>query len=102
MYLKRLYDPSERRRRVRYAIASILRDRIVNEGAFNVCFEIDEEEVIRAILRRGLTNSRLHAALRSSHLVNLAYWLRRFPEFAEAYYTMDVPAPLKTLEQPDR
>ena len=54
MYRAKLYDPEARPYRIRYAIASILRDRIANEGAFKVCFEmLDEEEVIRAILFRS-------------------------------------------------
>jgi hypothetical protein len=35
----------------------------------------DGDEVIRAILRRGLRNPKLRAALESSHLVNLTHWL---------------------------
>lgn len=45
----------------------------------------DEDEVIRVILRRGLKNKRLHAALEHSHLVNLTKWLVRYPDLAEAY-----------------
>lgn len=89
MYLKQLYAPSERYRRVRYAVATILRDRIVNEGAFNVCFEMDGDEVIHAILRRGLKNPKLRAALRGSHLISLTQWLNCFPDMAEAYYAID-------------
>lgn len=86
MYLPRIYDPSARGYRVRYAIANILRDRVVNEGAFKACFEMDgEDEVIRAILRRGLKNPTLRAALESSRLVNLNQWLILHPEFSEAY-----------------
>jgi hypothetical protein len=86
MYLAKVYEPDARAHRIRYAIASILRDRIVNEGAFKVCFEMeDEEEVIRAILRRGLRNSKLRAALEGSHLIDLTRWLARYPELAEAY-----------------
>lgn len=101
MYLKQLYAPSERYRRLRYAIATILRDRIVNEGAFNVCFEMDGDEIIRAILRRGLKNSKLRAALRGSHLINLTRWLDRFPDLAEAYFVLDAPTPNASKEQFD-
>jgi hypothetical protein len=88
VYLRKVYDPAARTYRVRYAIANILRDRIVNEGAFNVCFEMDnEDDVVRAILQRGLKNAELRQALERSHLVNLNQWLRRHPDFAEAYYS---------------
>lgn len=87
MYQAKLYDPAARAYRIRYAIRCILRDRLVNEGAFNVCFEmLDEKEVIRTILARGLKNRRLRTALERSHLVNLNSWLARFPDLAEAYY----------------
>jgi hypothetical protein len=90
MYLRKIYDLSACAHRVRYAIANIFRDRIVNEGAFNSCFEMgDGDEVIRAILRRGLKNSRLRAALYRSHLVNLTHWLAPYPELAEAYNATD-------------
>jgi hypothetical protein len=90
MYLRKIYELSARAHRVRYAIANILRDRIVNEGAFNSCFEMgDGDEVIRAILRRGLKNPRLRAALYRSHLVNLTHWLAPYPELAEAYNAAD-------------
>jgi hypothetical protein len=92
MYLARLYDPAARAHRVRYAIANILRDRVVNEGAFKVCFEMgDEDRVIRTILCRGLKNSKLRAALERSHLINLTRWLARYPDLAEAYYANDAP-----------
>lgn len=65
-------------------------DYVVNEGAFQVCFEMeDEEEVIRAILKRGLRNSKLRADMERSHLINLFEWLRRFPDLAEAYTSLD-------------
>jgi hypothetical protein len=87
MYRARLYDLDARSYRIRYAIATILRDRIANEGAFKICFEmLDEQEVIRAILSRGLKNPRLRSALERSHLVDLTHWLLRFPDLAEAYY----------------
>lgn len=86
MYRAKLYEPEAHSSRIRYAIATILRDRIVNEGAFRVCFEmLDEEEVIRAILSRGLKSRRLRAALERSHIVDLTHWLLRFPDLAEAY-----------------
>jgi hypothetical protein len=95
MYLPKVYDPTAHAYRVRYAIATILRDRVINEGAFNTCFQMeDAEEVIRAILRRGLRNSNLRVALQQSHLINLADWLILRPEFAEAYFTArDQPIP---------
>jgi hypothetical protein len=90
MYLPKVHDPVARTYRVRYAIANILRDRVTNEGAFNTCFEMeDAEEVIGAILRRGLKNPRLRTALERSHLVNLAQWLAPRPEFSEAYYSTE-------------
>ena len=90
MYLQRIYDLSARAHRVRYAIANILRDRVVNEGAFKSCFEMgDGDEVICAILRRGLKNSRLRGALYRSHLVSLMHWLAPYPELAEAYRVSD-------------
>ncbi len=86
MYLAKVYEPAARAHRVRYAIANILRDRVVNEGAFRVCFEMgDEGEIIRTILRRGLRNPKLRAALEQSHLINLTLWLSLFPDLAEAY-----------------
>lgn len=87
MYLPRVYDPAEHAYRVRYAIRTILRDRAANEGAFRNCFEMEDGgEVIRAILRRGLKNPKLRAALESSHVVNLTEWLVRYPAFSEPYY----------------
>jgi hypothetical protein len=90
MYRAKLYDLEARSYRIRYAIATILRDRIVNEGAFNACFEmLDEKEVIRAILSRGLKSRKLLTALEQSHVVNLTHWLLRFPDLAEAYCRSD-------------
>lgn len=87
MYLSRVYEPGATAYRVRYAITSILRDRAVNEGAFNVCFEMeDEEAVIRTILRRGLRNPRLRTALERSHLIDVTHWLARYPDLAEVYH----------------
>lgn len=86
MYRAKLYEPEAHSYRIRYAIATIMRDRIVNEGAFRVCFEmLDEEEVIRAILSRGLKSQRLRTALERSHIIDLTHWLLRFPDLAEAY-----------------
>jgi len=94
MYRAKLHDPAARAYRIRYAITCILRDRLVNEGAFNVCFEmLDENEVIRAILSRSLKNSRLRTALERSHIVNLPIWLARFPDLAEAYYAIEEQPP---------
>ena len=91
MYLAGLCDPAARAHRIRYAIANIMRDRVANEGAFKVCFEMaDEEVVIRTILRRGLTNPRLRVALERSHLINLAQWLVRFPDLAAAYFANEM------------
>ncbi len=91
MYLPKVYDPAARAYRVRYAITNILRDHVVNEGAFNTCFEMeDAEEVICTILRRGLKNPRLRSALERSHLVNLAKWLASRPQFSEAYHVAEV------------
>jgi hypothetical protein len=88
MYLPKVFDPAAHGYRVRYAIANILRDRAPHEGAFTNCFEMeDREEVILDILRRGLKNRKLRAALQGSHLINLTEWLIRHPEYSEAYYT---------------
>lgn len=87
MHCQRVYDLAARDYRVRYAITVILRDRVTNEGAFNCCFEMgDEDEVRRTILRRGLKNKRLRDALERSHLIDITHWLARYPDLAEAYY----------------
>jgi hypothetical protein len=89
MYLPKIYDPAEHAYRVRYAVGTILRDRFANEGAFRNCFEMeDADEVIVAILRRGLRNPALRAALQSSRLVNFANWLVLHPEFSEPYFRL--------------
>lgn len=86
MYLPKVYESVASAHRIRYAIATILRDRVVNEGAFNVCFEMeDEEKVIRTILRRGMKNPKLRTALEHSHLIDLTHWLARYDDLAEAY-----------------
>ena len=91
MYLPKVYDPAAHAYRVRYAIANILRDRVANEGAFNTCFEMDDaDEVITAILRRGLKNPMLRAALERSHLIDLTHWLASRPEYSEAYHAEQV------------
>ena len=91
MYLAKVYDPDARAYRIRYAIVNILRDRVTNEGAFKVCFEMDDEnEIIRTILRRGLRNPKLRVALERSHLIDLTCWLNRYPDLAEAYAKADV------------
>jgi hypothetical protein len=87
MHCQRVYDLAARDYRVRYAITVILRDRVTNEGAFNCCFEMgDEDEVRRTILRRGLKNKRLRDALERSHLIDITHWLARYPDLAGAYY----------------
>jgi hypothetical protein len=87
MYLPKVFDPTAHAYRVRYAIANILRDRAPHEGAFTNCFEMEDgEEVILDILRRGLKNRKLRAALQGSHLINLTDWLIRHPKYSEAYY----------------
>ena len=92
MYLSRVYEPGATAYRVRYAIASILRDKAANEGAFNVCFEMeDEDAVIRSILHRGLNNLRLRVALERSHLIDVTHWLARYPDIAELYYAINPP-----------
>lgn len=91
MYLPKVYNPEARAYRIRYAIANILRDRVANEGAFNVCFEMDgEDEVVLEILRRGLRSVKLRTALRRSHLINLNQWLRLHPDLSEAYCKFDL------------
>lgn len=93
MYQARVYDPAACAHRIRYAIANILRDRVVNEGAFNVCFEMgDEDFVVRTILLRGLRNPKLRAALERSHLIDITHWLARYPDLAEAYCAENSPA----------
>jgi hypothetical protein len=88
MYLRRIYESGQYQYRLRYAIANILRDRIVNEGAFKTCFELEDgQEIILAILRRGLKNSRLRRALEGSHIISLVDWLARYPQFAMKYQT---------------
>lgn len=92
IYLSRVYEDGATRHRIRYAICNILRDRVVNEGAFRVCFEMDDQDlVVRTILRRGLKYPRLRAALERSHLIDLTLWLRPYPDFAEAYLATAVP-----------
>ena len=87
MRLPKVLEPGAHAYRVRYAIATIFRDRIANEGAFTNCFEMEDgDAVVRAILRRGLKNPKLRAALEKSHLVNLTQWLVLHPQFSEPYY----------------
>ena len=91
MYLPRVYDPAAHAYRIRYAIACILRDRAVNEGAFNTSFQMDDaDEVIRTVLRRGLKNPKLKAALERSHVISLVQWLAPRPEFWEAYHAPEM------------
>jgi hypothetical protein len=91
MHLSKLYDPSGHDARVRYAIATILRGRVVNEWAFLNCFEMtDRDDVIRTILRRGLRNAKLMAALKTSRIVNFRQWLLDNPDLWDRYHT---PAP---------
>lgn len=100
IYLSRVYEDGATRHRVRYAISNILRDRVVNEGAFRVCFEMgDQDLVVRTILRRGLKNPRLRAALERSHLIDLTLWLRPYPDLAEAYLTTAVPDIQRPVER---
>jgi hypothetical protein len=92
IYLSRVCEDGATRHRVRYAISNILRDRVVNEGAFRVCFEMgDQDQVVTTILRRGLKNPRLRAALERSHLIELNRWLQPRPDLAEAYLATAVP-----------
>lgn len=86
MHMKHLYEAGATSRRIRYALANILRDRVVDDGAFRVCFEMeDEDAVIRTILIRGLKNPRLRTALERSHLIDITHWLSRYPDLTEAY-----------------
>jgi hypothetical protein len=99
MYLSKIYDPGAFVYRVRYAIANIMRDRIVNEGAFKLCFEMDgNDEVVRTILRRGLKNPKLRAALEESRLINLTRWLILHPEYSEAYHRRTISLTKKNVE----
>lgn len=82
-----IFDPAAREYRVRYVARTIMRDRIVNEAAFKNCLEMEDgEQVIQTVLRRGLKNHKLRAALHRSHLINLDQWLRPYPALSEAYY----------------
>ena len=88
MHLPKLYARGARDHRIRYAIANILRDRVVNEGGFRNWFEMeDADEVVRAILRRGLKNPKLRTALERSHVVDFTQWLLLNPDLHEAYYS---------------
>lgn len=90
MFTHRVLEPGAFRYRLQYAIRTILRDRIANEGVFNSCFEMeDADQVIVTILRRGLSDRRLRAALEGSHLVNIHEWLTRYPDLAGRYYEDD-------------
>lgn len=101
--LQKILDPGVREHRARYAIATILRDRIVNEGAFKNCLEIEDgNAVLHIVLRRGLKNPRLRAALQGSHLINLNQWLVIHPGFAEAYYAPGQSALLEREPQRKR
>jgi hypothetical protein len=53
----------------------------------------DADQVIQIILRRGLKNQKLRAALHGSHLINVDQWLRPYPEFSEAYYFPEEVSP---------
>lgn len=87
---RKILDPAARAHRVRYAMRTILRDRIANESAFRNSLEMeDAEEVIDTILRRGLKNPRFRAALRASHLINLNQWLAERPALAGMYDALD-------------
>lgn len=89
MYLSQLCEQGATERRIRYAVRTILRDRLSNEGAFNICFEMEDgEDVIAAILKRGIANRRLRMALERSHLINLPIWLCSRPNIAEIYYRL--------------
>ena len=84
--LPRVYDPAAHEYRVRYAISTILRGRIVNGSTFTNCFEMgDGDRVVLTILRRGLKNPKLRAALLRSHIINLNNWLVLHPGFSERY-----------------
>ena len=67
-------------------MSTILRDRIVDEGALKNCFEMgDGDRIILAILRRGLRNRKLRIALERSHVIDLNCWLTHYPEFVMKY-----------------
>jgi hypothetical protein len=86
LLFERIYQLDAYEYRLRYAVRTILRDRIVNEGTFNNCFEMgDGDRIVLAILRRGLKNAKLRTALEGSHLVDLNAWLVRYPEFVVRY-----------------
>jgi hypothetical protein len=86
LLFERIYQLEAYEHRLRYAIQTIMRDRIVNEGAFNNCFEMgDGDRIILTILRRGLKNRKLRIALEGSHVIDLNSWLIRYPEFVIRY-----------------
>lgn len=94
MYLRSLYEPGATAHRVRYALTTICRDRTVNEGAFNLCFQMeDRDTVIRTILLRGLRSRNIRTALERSHLIDINSWLMQFPDLLEAYWEVDPGEP---------
>lgn len=99
---RKILDPAARAHRVRYAMRTILRDRVANEAAFRNSLEMEDgDEVMETILRRGLKNPRLRAALRASHLINLNQWLVGRPALAGAYDALDEHNGARQ-EHPDR
>lgn len=90
MRLSRIYGQGEFQYRLRYAVRTIRRDRIANGGAFSACFEMeDSDQIILAILRRGLKTPTFRKALERSHLVNIHEWLTNHPDLASRYYDSD-------------
>lgn len=87
MYLPNVYEPGKTALRIRYALTTILRDRATNEGAFHVCFQMEDRgTVVRTILARGLRNRRIRTALERSHLIDINAWLMDYPDLLEAYW----------------
>lgn len=84
-----IYDPSSAGRAARVEFLGNAIYRGARESTRNICTCLemgDDAEVMRAILRRGLKSDKFYAALKSSRLVTLSYWLELHPEFAEPYH----------------
>lgn len=86
MSQSKLYEQGATKHRFRYAIQTLLRDRLCGEGAFNVCFEMQDADTVSAqLFERGERDRRLRVALEKSPLVNPAVWLFPRPAIAEVY-----------------
>jgi hypothetical protein len=103
MYTPRLHDFSAQSIRLRYAVTTVLRDRVVNDGKLKNFFEMeDAAEVTTAVLKRGPKKAPLRAILESSQLVNLTSWLTLHAELPEAYYRLDQGSSVQRAETTGR